>query len=77
MGTKAFITKKAGADHLVPAIVAAADGNPYTAPDHSGIMVTHEGDGRPDFSPPLRRCRRRSGAAHAGAATRPLLTWVR
>ncbi len=51
MGIKAFVTKDEGPDHLIPAIVAAAAGESYTAPDHSGFMAGDNTSASPKFTP--------------------------
>ncbi|MEU3270479.1 response regulator transcription factor [Saccharomonospora sp. NPDC006951] len=51
LGALAYLTKREGQDHLVPAIRAAARGLPYTAPSLSGALVADEGPDRPRLSP--------------------------
>lgn len=47
MGALAYITKLEGRDHLIPAVLAAADGRSYTAPVLSGAIVADTNPNRP------------------------------
>ncbi|NUT53364.1 MAG: response regulator transcription factor [Saccharothrix sp.] len=51
LGALAYLTKREGPDHLVPAMRAAARGMPYTAPSLSGAIVADETPDRPRLSP--------------------------
>jgi DNA-binding NarL/FixJ family response regulator len=51
LGALAYLTKREGQAHLVPAIRAAADGREYTAPSLSGALVADDTPGRPRLSP--------------------------
>lgn len=51
LGALAYLTKREGPEHLVPAIRAAARGLPYTAPSLSGALVADDGPGHPRLSP--------------------------
>ncbi|WP_232376589.1 response regulator [Amycolatopsis aidingensis] len=51
LGALAYLTKREGQDHLVPAIRAAAHGRPYTAPSLSGALMTDSTPDRPRLSP--------------------------
>jgi DNA-binding NarL/FixJ family response regulator len=51
LGALAYLTKSEGQGHLVPAIRAAAQGNPYTAPSLSGALMTDDAPNRPRLSP--------------------------
>ncbi|WP_336211074.1 response regulator transcription factor [Nonomuraea sp. LPB2021202275-12-8] len=50
LGALAYLTKREGPDHLVPAIRAAARGEPYTAPALSGAFIADTAPGRPRLS---------------------------
>jgi DNA-binding NarL/FixJ family response regulator len=47
LGALAYLTKTEGPEHLVPAIHAAADGRPYTAPSLSGVLIADDDPSRP------------------------------
>ncbi|MHA6619323.1 response regulator [Pseudonocardia sp. DLS-67] len=51
LGALAYLTKREGPEHLVPAIRAAARGLPYTAPYLSGALVADDDSHRPQLSP--------------------------
>ncbi|GAB3453011.1 response regulator [Actinophytocola sediminis] len=51
LGALAYLTKREGPDHLVPAIRAAAQGLPYTAPSLSGALAADDAPDRPRLSP--------------------------
>ncbi|MBB5800859.1 DNA-binding NarL/FixJ family response regulator [Saccharothrix ecbatanensis] len=51
LGALAYLTKREGPDHLVPAIRAVAHGHPYTAPSLSGALAADETPDRPRLSP--------------------------
>lgn len=51
LGALGYLTKREGQDHLVPAIRAAAEGQPYTAPSLSGALMSDDDPGRPRLSP--------------------------
>jgi len=51
LGALAYLTKREGPDHLVPALRAAANGMPYTAPSLSGAIVADTAADRPQLSP--------------------------
>lgn len=51
LGALAYLTKREGLDHLIPAIRAAAEGMPYTAPSLSGALVADDAPDRPHLSP--------------------------
>ncbi|RSD09202.1 response regulator [Amycolatopsis eburnea] len=51
LGALAYLTKREGPGHLVPAIRAAARGAPYTAPSLSGALAADDNAGRPHLSP--------------------------
>jgi DNA-binding NarL/FixJ family response regulator len=51
LGALAYLTKREGPDHLVPALRAAARGMPYTAPSLSGALVADSTPDRPRLSP--------------------------
>ncbi|MFC4852649.1 response regulator [Actinophytocola glycyrrhizae] len=51
LGALAYLTKREGQTHLVPAIRAAATGFAYTAPSLSGALVADDTPGRPRLSP--------------------------
>jgi DNA-binding NarL/FixJ family response regulator len=51
LGALAYLTKREGPQHLVPAIRAAADGREYTAPSLSGAFAADRTPGRPRLSP--------------------------
>jgi DNA-binding NarL/FixJ family response regulator len=51
LGALAYLTKREGPGHLVPAIRAAAAGRPYTPPSLSGALAGDETPGRPRLSP--------------------------
>lgn len=50
LGALAYLTKREGPDHLVPAIRAAARGEPYTPPSLSGAFVSDTAADRPRLS---------------------------
>ncbi|GAA2216514.1 response regulator transcription factor [Nonomuraea monospora] len=50
LGALAYLTKREGPEHLVPAIRAASRGEPYTAPSLSGALVANDDPGRPRLS---------------------------
>lgn len=50
LGALAYLTKREGPDHLVPAIQAAARGEPYTTPSLSGAFIADTSAGRPRLS---------------------------
>ncbi|MEN3609104.1 response regulator transcription factor [Plantactinospora sp. ZYX-F-223] len=50
LGALAYLTKTEGQEHLVPAIQAAANGKPYTAPSLGGVLITDDDPGRPRIS---------------------------
>ncbi|WP_199432636.1 response regulator [Qaidamihabitans albus] len=50
LGALAYLTKREGQAHLVPAIRAAARGRPYTAPSLSGALMADDAPGRPRLS---------------------------
>ncbi|MFI6299282.1 response regulator [Nonomuraea sp. NPDC050790] len=50
LGALAYLTKREGPEHLVPAIRAAARGEAYTAPSLSGALVADDDPGRPRLS---------------------------
>ncbi|PRX47190.1 LuxR family two component transcriptional regulator [Prauserella shujinwangii] len=50
LGALAYLTKREGADHLVPAIRDAAAGRPYTAPSLSGALMSDNAPDRPRLS---------------------------
>ncbi|OLF09665.1 LuxR family transcriptional regulator [Actinophytocola xinjiangensis] len=51
LGALAYLTKREGEEHLVPAVRAAAEGRSYTAPTLSGVLVTDERPERPSLTP--------------------------
>ncbi|RSM59297.1 DNA-binding response regulator [Amycolatopsis sp. WAC 01376] len=51
LGALAYLTKREGPEHLVPAIRAVADGQAYTAPSLSGALAADDAPGRPRLSP--------------------------
>ncbi|QFU88387.1 response regulator transcription factor [Amycolatopsis sp. YIM 10] len=51
LGALAYLTKREGQDHLVPAIRAAAHGRGYTAPSLSGALAADDAPDRPHLSP--------------------------
>jgi DNA-binding NarL/FixJ family response regulator len=51
LGALAYLTKREGLEHLIPAIRAAAQGLPYTAPSLSGALVADDAPDRPRLSP--------------------------
>ncbi|MCP2241565.1 response regulator [Lentzea aerocolonigenes] len=51
LGALAYLTKREGPDHLVPALRTAARGMPYTAPSLSGAIVADDTPDRPRLSP--------------------------
>ena len=51
MGIHSYVTKDEGKDHLLPAVVAAADDRRYPAPEQCGVMAADPDVGRPLFSP--------------------------
>jgi DNA-binding NarL/FixJ family response regulator len=51
LGALAYLTKREGPEHLVPAIRAAAQGLSYTAPCLSGALVADDDTNRPQLSP--------------------------
>jgi DNA-binding NarL/FixJ family response regulator len=51
LGALAYLTKREGLDHLIPAIRATAQGIPYTAPSLSGALVADDAPDRPRLSP--------------------------
>jgi DNA-binding NarL/FixJ family response regulator len=50
LGALAYLTKREGPEHLVPAIRAAAQGLSYTAPSLSGALVADDDSNRPQLS---------------------------
>lgn len=50
LGALAYLTKTEGPEHLVPAIQAAADGRPYTAPSLGGVLIADDDPSRPRLS---------------------------
>ncbi|GAA3535095.1 response regulator transcription factor [Nonomuraea rosea] len=50
LGALAYLTKREGPDHLVPAIRAAAQGEPYTGPSLSGAFIADTSADRPRLS---------------------------
>ncbi|MGN9907742.1 response regulator [Phytohabitans sp. LJ34] len=50
LGALAYLTKTEGPEHLVPAIQAAADGRPYTAPSLGGVLIADDDPSRPRIS---------------------------
>ncbi|MEV4103187.1 response regulator transcription factor [Nonomuraea sp. NPDC049649] len=50
LGALAYLTKREGPEHLVPAIRAAARGQPYTAPSLSGALAADDSPDRPRLS---------------------------
>ena len=50
-GALAYLTKREGEEHLVPAIRAAAEGQSYTGPSLSGALATDLRPARPRISP--------------------------
>ncbi|MBM7785217.1 response regulator [Tenggerimyces flavus] len=51
LGALAYLTKREGKEHLVPAVRAAAEGKPYTAPSLGGALATNRAPDRPRLSP--------------------------
>jgi DNA-binding NarL/FixJ family response regulator len=51
LGALAYLTKREGPNHLVPAIRAAAEGREYTAPSLSGALAADDTPDRPRLSP--------------------------
>ncbi|NIJ13202.1 DNA-binding NarL/FixJ family response regulator [Saccharomonospora amisosensis] len=51
LGALAYLTKREGPEHLVPAVRAAANGMPYTAPSLSGALMSDDTPHRPRLSP--------------------------
>ena len=51
LGALAYLTKREGLDHLIPAIRATAQGVPYTAPSLSGALAADDAPDRPRLSP--------------------------
>ncbi|WP_340684095.1 response regulator transcription factor [Amycolatopsis coloradensis] len=51
LGALAYLTKREGPEHLVPAIRAVAGGQTYTAPSLSGALAADDSPGRPRLSP--------------------------
>ncbi|UVS80283.1 response regulator transcription factor [Actinokineospora sp. UTMC 2448] len=51
LGALAYLTKREGPEHLVPAVRAAAGGAPYTGPSLSGALVADTSPDRPRLSP--------------------------
>lgn len=51
LGALAYLTKREGPEHLVPAIRAAARGGEYTTPSLSGALIADDDPGRPRLSP--------------------------
>ncbi|RSN34571.1 DNA-binding response regulator [Amycolatopsis sp. WAC 01416] len=51
LGALAYLTKREGPEHLVPAIRAVADGQAYTGPSLSGALAADDAPGRPRLSP--------------------------
>jgi DNA-binding NarL/FixJ family response regulator len=51
LGALAYLTKREGPEHLVPAIRAAAQGLSYTAPCLSGALLADDDSNRPRLSP--------------------------
>ncbi|MFE6614937.1 response regulator [Amycolatopsis sp. NPDC057786] len=51
LGALAYLTKREGPEHLVPAIRAVAVGQTYTAPSLSGALAADDSPGRPRLSP--------------------------
>lgn len=51
LGVLAYLTKREGPEHLVPAIRAAAEGRAYTAPSLSGALAADNTPDRPRLSP--------------------------
>lgn len=50
LGALAYLTKREGQEHLVPAIRAAALGEPYTTPSLSGAFISDTAADRPRLS---------------------------
>ncbi|GAA3223970.1 response regulator transcription factor [Nonomuraea helvata] len=50
IGALAYLTKREGPEHLVPAIQAAAQGEPYTPPSLSGAFIADTAADRPRLS---------------------------
>ncbi|MEV4061730.1 response regulator transcription factor [Nonomuraea dietziae] len=50
LGALAYLTKREGPEHLVPAIRAAARGEPYTTPSLSGAFIADTAADRPRLS---------------------------
>ena len=51
LGALAYLTKREGPEHLVPAIRAAAQGRPYATPSVSGALAADDCPARPRLSP--------------------------
>jgi DNA-binding NarL/FixJ family response regulator len=51
LGALAYLTKREGPEHLMPAIRAAAEGQSYTAPSLSGALAADDAPDRPRLSP--------------------------
>lgn len=51
LGALAYVAKSEGRAHLVGAIVAAADGRPYTPPSLSGAIAADDAADRPRLAP--------------------------
>ncbi|MFD1147189.1 response regulator [Saccharothrix hoggarensis] len=51
LGALCYLTKAEGADHLVQATRAAAEGRPYTPPSLAGALAADRSDHRPALSP--------------------------
>ncbi|KAB8196771.1 response regulator [Nonomuraea phyllanthi] len=50
LGALAYLTKREGPEHLVPAVRAAARGEAYTAPSLSGAFIADDSPSRPNLS---------------------------
>ncbi|MQA94736.1 MAG: response regulator [Streptosporangiales bacterium] len=50
LGALAYLTKREGPEHLVPAIRAAAAGDSYAPPSLSGALMSDDAPGRPRLS---------------------------
>ncbi|MBW4718535.1 response regulator transcription factor [Saccharothrix obliqua] len=50
LGALCYLTKAEGAEHLVPAVRAAAEGRPYTPPSLAGALAGDRSDARPALS---------------------------
>ena len=51
VGASSYLTKDEGSDHLVEAIVAAANDRPYVTPSHAGEILADTRVGRPKLAP--------------------------